>query len=143
MLALVFADALRREVIRDYGDVYKHPAPIYAPVCGADTGGVYALLPSWRFWDQEDERHAAMMHKGSHIVGSKGHMSVRIFKTPEEAVVFFGNENASPLRMHLTSSPRQGIFKSKSFGQLGNGGSIMSSRDDGWDLRDSDGRYRY
>ena len=45
------------------------------------------------------------MPKGSYIVGSKGHMYVRVFKTPEEAVVFFGNENASPLRMHLMSSP--------------------------------------
>ena len=78
-----------------------------------------------------------MMPKGSHVVGAKGRMYVRIFKTPEEAVVFFGNENASPLRMHLTSSPHHGIFRSKSFGQLGNGGSIRSSRDDGWDLRDS------
>ena len=32
-----------------------------------------------------------------------------------------------------------GLVQSKSFGQLGNGGCIMSSRDDGWDLRDSDG----
>ena len=36
-----------------------------------------------------------------------------------------------------------GLFRSKSFGQLGNGGSIMTSRDDGWDLRDSEGWYRY
>ena len=70
-LALVFADTLRREVIRDYGHVYEHPVPIYALVYWADTGEVYALLPSWRFWDQEDERYEAMMPKGSRIVGGQ------------------------------------------------------------------------
>ena len=78
------------------------------------------------FWEQEVERYEPTMPTGSHLVGSKGHMYVRVFKTPEEAVVFSGNENASPLRMHLMSSTRQGIFKSKSVGQLGSGGSIMS-----------------
>ena len=84
-----------------------------------------------------------MVPKGSHIVGSQGRMRVRICKTPEEAVVFVGNANASPLRMHLMSSPHQGMVESKSVGQLGKGGSIVSSRDDGWDLRDSEGWYRY
>ena len=62
--------------------------------------------------------------------------------TPEEASKFFGNENASPVRMHWMASPHHGIFKPKTFGQLGDGGSIRSSRDDGWGLRDTEGWYR-
>ena len=36
-----------------------------------------------------------------------------------------------------------GLFRSKSVGQLGNGGSVMASRGDGWDLRGSEGWCRY
>ena len=49
MLALVFAGALRREVIRDYGKVHTRPVPIYAPVYWADAGEDYAVLTLWRF----------------------------------------------------------------------------------------------
>ena len=84
-----------------------------------------------------------MLPKASHIVGSKGHMYVRIFPTLEEEAAFFGHENASPLRMRLMTGSYSGLLRSKSFGQLGNGGSVMTSRDDGWDLRDSEGWSRY
>ena len=36
-----------------------------------------------------------------------------------------------------------GVLKSGIFGQLGAGGQILKSRGDGWDLRDSEGWYRY
>ena len=108
ILALVFADALRREVVREYANVHRHPVPICAPVYWADAGEVYACLPFWRFWDQEEESYELMLPKASHIVGSKGQMHVRIFPTPEEAAAFFGHENASPLRMHLRTGSYSG-----------------------------------
>ena len=81
ILALVFADTLRREASRDYGHVHKHLVPMYALVYWADTGEVYASLPLWRFGDQEEERYEVTMPKASHIVGRKGHVYVRIFQT--------------------------------------------------------------
>ena len=107
ILARVFADTIRRGIIRDYGNIYRHPVPIYAPVCWAGAGEVYAFLPLWRFWDQEEGIYELMIPKASRNVGRKGHRYVRIFKTPEEAAAFFGSENASPLRMHLMSGAHE------------------------------------
>ena len=45
ILALVFADTLRREAVRDYGYAHKHRAPIVAPVDGAESGDVYLFIP--------------------------------------------------------------------------------------------------
>ena len=36
-----------------------------------------------------------------------------------------------------------GMLKPKPFGQLGDGGNILSSRGDGWDLRDTEGWRRF
>ena len=86
---------MRRVVIRDYENIHRHPIPIYALVFWADTGVVDAFLPLWRYWDEEDERYATLMPKGTHITGKEAHTYVRVFNTPEDAVKFFGNENAS------------------------------------------------
>ena len=139
----MFADTLRRDVFRDYSNIHRHPIPVYSPVYWADAGEVYVFLPVWRLWDHEEERYEVVMPKASHIFGRKGHIYVRMFPTLEEAAAFLGQENASPLRMHLVSGSYSGLLRAISFGQLGNGGSIMSSRDDGWDLRDSEGWHRY
>ena len=68
-LALVFADTLRREAVRDYGYAHKHRAPIVAPVDGAESGDVYLFIPLWPCWEQETGRCGTLMPKGSHLVG--------------------------------------------------------------------------
>ena len=68
-LALVFADTLRREAVRDYGYAHKHLAPIVAPVDGAESGDVYLFIPLWPFWEQETGRCGTLMPTGSHLVG--------------------------------------------------------------------------
>ena len=100
--------------IRGCASTHKHPIPIYAPVFWAATGVVYAFPPLWRFGDKDEERYAIVMPNGSHIAGKEAHEYVRVSDNPDEAVKFLGNENASPVRMHLMSSPHQGIFKPKS-----------------------------
>ena len=97
ILALVYADTLRREVVRDYACAQLNPVFAYSPVYWSDTGEVYVFLPLWRFWGQEEERYELVLPKFSHIVGKQRPSIARGFPTPEEAVAFFGQENASPL----------------------------------------------
>ena len=72
ILALIFADTLRREVVRDYTSAHRHPMPMCAPVYWADTGEVYASLPLWQFGDKEEERYELLLPKASRIVWQYG-----------------------------------------------------------------------
>jgi hypothetical protein len=65
----------------------------------------------WRYWDKDEERYATSMPRSMHISGKEAHGYVRVFSTPEEAVRFFGNENASLVRMHLMASPIKGFSR--------------------------------
>ena len=94
-----------------------------------------------RYWDQGQGRYEEALPKASHVVGKLGHSVARTFQKQEEATAFFGQENASPLRMHLVSGSYSALFKAKALSPRG--APTMCPRDDGWGLRDSEGWYRY
>ena len=81
----------------------------------------------------------------SHLVIDQGEYAVRRFKTENIATDFLIRENASPPRFRYILGNALGAVKSETLGQLGNGGSILNSRDGGWDSRGFDGwsRFRY
>ena len=79
-----------------------------------------------------------MMPRCSTMLSSTGTDAVRNFKTAEEAIGLFVHENASPPRTQLVKGSVAGSRKANVLGQLGNGGSILSPRDDGWGRRDSE-----
>ena len=91
-LALVFANNFRREGVRGYTCVRRHPVPIYAPVCWAGAGEVYAFLPHLAIWGPGNRQVRAMATEGFVHCWQQG---------PHARL---GHEDASPLRMRLLSA---------------------------------------
>ena len=138
-----FADTLRRDGVRDCEYPRWHPIPIYSPVYWSKIDEVFSDALCGRIGTRENPSprgqslavHIRSLTRALALFESK--------KTEAEASDFLVHENTSPPRMHYMKGETPASLNSRSLGQLGSGGNILISRDDGWDLRDPEGWYRY